>query len=63
MMNTSYNMKELEQLLAVCTSTFYNMNGFEPDAEELCRQIGGEYSAAIYSLTGTPALADQSMAV
>ncbi len=45
-----YDSRELEQLLALCTSTFYNMYGFLPDIDELCRQIGSEYSASIYRL-------------
>lgn len=54
MMKKEYNNRELEQLLAVCTSTFYNLNGFLPDMEELCRQIGNEYRNAIGRLLGAP---------
>ena len=50
MMKKRYDSRELEQLLALCTSTFYNMYGFLPDIDELCRQIGSEYSASIYRL-------------
>lgn len=52
-----YDSRELKQLLAVCTSTFYNMYGFLPDIDELCRQIGSEYSAAIHRLLEGPACA------
>jgi hypothetical protein len=52
MMDKKYNMKELERLLAVCSATFYNLNGFLPDTEELCRQIGTEYRPAIYRILG-----------
>jgi hypothetical protein len=50
MMDKKYTMKELKQLLAVCSATFYNLNGFLPDTEELCRQIGIEYRPAIYRI-------------
>lgn len=50
MMDKKYTMKELKQLLAVCTATFYNLNGCLPDTEELCRQIGTEYRPAIYRI-------------
>jgi hypothetical protein len=52
MMSKKYSMKELEQLMAVCTSTFFNLNGSLPDAEELCREIGNEYRSNIYNLLG-----------
>lgn len=63
MMRTTYNTRELEQLLAVCTSTFYNLNGFLPDVEELCRQIGSEYSAAIRRLLGAQPFSEGAVAV
>ena len=49
-MKKSYSVNELKQLIAVCVSTFYNLNGFLPDAQELCRQIGSEYARSIHCL-------------
>lgn len=47
MIKERYDYKELKQILAVCSTTFYNLNGFLPDLEELCRQVGAEYRTAI----------------
>ena len=49
-MKKMYTLTELKQLLAVCVSTFYNLNGFMPDQDELCREIGYEHGPTIQTL-------------
>ena len=49
-MKNMYTPNEIKQLLAVCVSTYYNLNGFMPDQEELCREIGYEHGPTIQTL-------------
>lgn len=49
-MKKMYTLTELKQLLAVCISTYYNLNGIMPDHEELCREIGSEHGPMIQTI-------------
>ncbi len=47
------NDHELE--VAVCTRTYFKLNGYMPSIDELCRQLGKGYRELIGQLLNRPA--------
>ena len=52
--NTSYSEQDNELTVAVCTSTYYRLNGFMPSIDELCVQLGNGYRALVVKLMNRP---------
>ena len=50
-----YSGNDKELAVAVCTRTYYKLNGYMPSIEELCRQLGRSYHDLISQMFARPA--------
>ena len=46
---------DCELAVAVCTSTYYRLNGCMPSIDELCGQLGSGYRTLVIKLMNRPA--------
>ena len=47
MKTTTLIPKELRQLIALCTSTYYNLYGEMPGFQELARELGNQFTSLL----------------
>ena len=50
-----YSGNDKELAVAVCTRTYYKLNGHMPSIEELCMQLGKSYHELIRQMFERPA--------
>ena len=47
MKTTKLIPNELRQLIALCVSTYYNLYGENPSIQELCKELGSQFSSLL----------------